>query len=152
MYSMRNLPKEIRQRFTSDMRVVLDYLAEGELYTPRDQEIKDIETTMRMLHALTGETNFIDNMKQLRARREEGEEITMGYAVSMFVERGRQQGIKEGIKEEEMRCAEAFVKETVKQKQTKEYITGILQACFQLGEEEADNLYRECTGIRLVVG
>lgn len=51
-----------------------------------------------------------------------------------------------------MRCAEAFVKETVKQKQTKEYITGILQACFQLGEEEADNLYRECTGIRLVVG
>ena len=31
MYSMRCLPLEIRQRFQSDMRVVVDYLAEGEI-------------------------------------------------------------------------------------------------------------------------
>ena len=67
----------------------------------------------------------------------------MGYALTMMVERGREQGIKEGIKEEKIRCAEAFVKETLLQKQSKEYITGILQTCFQLKEEEADNLYRE---------
>lgn len=29
---------------------------------------------------------------------------------------------------------------------------GILLTCFQLDVEEADNLYRECAGIRLVVG
>ncbi|MDE5717469.1 MAG: Rpn family recombination-promoting nuclease/putative transposase, partial [Lachnospiraceae bacterium] len=85
MYSMRCLPQETRQRFRSDMRVVVDYLAEGEKYIPTDQEIVDVEATMRMLYALTGETNFIDNMEELQKRREEGGEITMGYAVSMYV-------------------------------------------------------------------
>lgn len=76
----------------------------------------------------------------------------MCEVVDKFVQRGREQGIKEGIKEGQMRCAIAFVKESVEQRQSKEYIAGILQTCFQLKEEEADNLYRECTGIRLVVG
>lgn len=156
MYSMRCLPLEIRRRFKSDMRVVVDYLAEGEQYIPTDQKLVDVESTMRMLYALTGETNFIKNMEPLRKKQEEGEEITMGYAVSMLVERGRQegreQGIKQGIKEGQMRCATAFVKENLIQNQSKEYITGILRTCFQMQEEEADQLYRECTGIRLVVG
>ncbi|MDE6406359.1 MAG: Rpn family recombination-promoting nuclease/putative transposase [Lachnospiraceae bacterium] len=147
MYSMRCLPQETRQRFRSDMRVVVDYLAEGEKYIPTDQEIVDVEATMRMLYALTGETNFIDNMEELQKRREEGGEITMGYAVSMYVERGRQEGRQEGrqrgIQEEKIRNATAFVKESVLQKQSKEYIKGMLQTCFQLKEEEADSLYRE---------
>ena len=119
--------------------MVVDYLAEGEKYIPTDQEIVDVEATMRMLHALTGETNFIDNMEELQKRREEGGEITMGYAVSMYVERGRQRGIQE----EKIRNATTFVKESVLQKQSKEYIKGMLQTCFQLKEEEADSLYRE---------
>lgn len=90
---------------------------------------------MRMLNALTGETNFMDNIELLRERQEEGGGITMGYAVSMYVERGRQ--------EERIRNATAFVKQTVMQKQSREYILEMLQTCFQLKEEEADNLYRE---------
>ena len=125
------------------MRVVVDYLAEGKKYEPTDQGIADVDGTMRMLYALTGESDFINNIESLQERQEKGERITMGYALTMMVERGREQGIKEGIKEEKIRCAEAFVKETLLQKQSKEYITGILQTCFQLKEEEADNLYRE---------
>ena len=143
MYSMRHLPREIRQRFRSDMRVVVDYLAEGEQNILSDQEIADVDATMRMLNALTGEAYFIDNKELLQEQQEKGERITMSYALTMMVERGREQGIKEGIKEEKARCAEAFVKESVLQNQPKEYITGILQTCFQLEEEEADNLYRK---------
>lgn len=139
MYSMRRLPREIRQRFQSDMRVVVDYLAEGEQNILPDQEITDVDATMRMLHALTGETYFIDNKELLQEQQERGGKITMGYALTAMVERGREEGIKEG----KIRCAEAFVKETLIQKQSKEYIMGILQTCFQLDEEEADNLYRE---------
>lgn len=143
MYSMRNLPEEIRRRFQSDMRVVVDYLAEGEQYIPTEQRIVDLEATMRMLYALTGETNFIDYMHLLQKRQEEGGEITMGYAVSMYVERGRQEGKQQGMQEERIRSAAAFVKETVMQKQSKEYILGMLQTCFQLKAEEADDLYRK---------
>lgn len=156
MYSMRCLPKEIRQRFQGDMRVVVDYLAEGEQYIPADQEIKDIETTMCMLHALTGENILLNYKKLLQEEQERGGVVTMRYAATMYVERGREegrkQGIQQGIQEERIRNATAFVKESLIQKQSKEYIAGILRTCFEMQEEEADDLYRECTGIRLVVG
>lgn len=104
-----------------------------------------------MLYALTGETDFMEHMELLRERQEKGEKITMGYALTKYMERGREQGmqegkregIREGIKEEKMRCAEAFVTETVLLKQPKEYIIGILQTCFQLKEEEAVSLYQK---------
>lgn len=143
MYSMKCLPLEIRQRFLSDMRVVVDYLAEGEQYIPADQEIKDIEATMCMLHALTGENILLENKKLLQEEQERGGRVTMGYAATMYVERGREEGRKMGIQEERIRNATAFVKETIMQKQSKEYIISMLQNCFRLKEEEADHLYRE---------
>ncbi len=152
MYSMRCLPLKIRQRFQSDMRVVVDYLAEGEQYIPADQEIKDIEATMCMLHALTGENILLENKKLLQEEQERGGRVMMGYAATMYVERGREEGRKMGIQEERIRNATAFVKESIIQKQSKEYIAGMLRTCFEMQEEEADNLYRECSGIRLVVG
>lgn len=148
MYSMRCLPQEVRQKFKSDMRVVVDYLAEGKQYEPTSQEITDVHGTLRMLHALTGETDFIENIERLQESQKRGGRVTMCEVVDKFVQRGREQGIKEG----QMRCAAAFVKESVMQKQSKEYIAGILQTCFQLKEEEADNLYREYAEIKLCVG
>lgn len=143
MYSMRCLSQEIRQRFQSDMRVVVDYLAEGKKYEPTQQKIADVDGTMRMLYALTGDTDFINYIEKLEKIQKRGGRVTMCEVVDKFVQRGREQGIKEGIKEEKTRCAAAFVKETVTQKQSKEYIIAMLQTCFQLKEEEADDLYRE---------
>lgn len=151
LYSMKRLPWEIRQRFRSDMRMVVDYLAEGEMYEATDREIADLDAMIRMLYALTGETDFMEHLEFLQKRLEKGEKITMGYALTKYMERGREQGIqegkregkREGIKEEKLRCAEAFVAETVMQKQPKEYIIGMLQTCFRLKEEEAVNLYRK---------
>lgn len=143
MYSMRCLPQEIRQRFRSDMRIVVDYLAEGKKYEPTEQKIADVDGTMRMLYALTGDTDFINHIERLEEIQKRGGLVTMCEVVDKFVQRGREQGIKEGIKEEKIRCAAAFVKKTVTQKQSKEYIMDMLQTCFQLKEEEADNLYRE---------
>lgn len=99
MYSMKHLPKEIRQRFKSDMRVVVDYLAEGAEYIPTEQEITDLDKTMHMLYVLTGETDFIDDIERLQKRREKGEKITMEYALTRMKREGREQGIKEGIRE-----------------------------------------------------
>ena len=99
IYSMITLPLEIRQRFQSDMRVVVDYLAEGKEYEPTEQEIVDVDGTLRMLHALTGETDFIKNIKGLQERQRRGGRVTMCEVVDKFVQRGREQGIKEGIKE-----------------------------------------------------
>lgn len=154
MYPMRHLPKEIRQRFKSDMRVVVDYLAEGESYIPTKQKITDLEGTMRILYALTGETDFVDNLGKLQKQQEKGEKITMEYALTRMKREGREQGIKEGIKkgikegikEGMVHCARAFVQEAMVQKQSQEYILSMLQTCFQMKEEEAVSLYREGAG------
>lgn len=100
MYSMKHLPKEIRQRFKSDMRVVVDYLAEGAEYIPTEQEITDLDKTMHMLYVLTGETDFIDDIERLQKRREKGEKITMEYALTRMKREGREQGIKEKLCEQ----------------------------------------------------
>ena len=47
---------------------------------------------MGMLHALTGETILLDNKKLLQEEQERGGKVTMGYAATMYVERGRQEG------------------------------------------------------------
>ncbi len=143
LYSMKCLPREIRQRFKSDMRVVVDYLAEAELYEATEQEIAEPDAVIRMLYALTGETDFMEHMDLLQERQEKGEKITMGYALTKYMERGREQGKREGKIEEKMHCAEAFVAETVMQKQPQEYIIGMLQTCFRLKEEEAVSLYQK---------
>lgn len=139
VYPMKNLSTQIRQRFQSDMRIVVDYLAEGKKYEPADQEIKDIDGMLRMLYELTGETDFINNIETMQEHQKRGGRVTMCEVVDKFVQRGREQGMQE----EKIRSATAFVKETLMQKQSKEYIIGILQTCFQLKEEEADNLYQE---------
>lgn len=99
-----------------------------------------------MLHALTGETGFVDNLDMLQKRQGKGEKITMGYALTKLMEKGRKEGKEEGIKEGEERCAKAFVAESVMQKQPEEYILNMLRTCFRMKEEEAASLYRECEG------
>lgn len=39
VFDMHHLPPEIRKRFRSDMRIVVDYLAEQEQYKPTNQAI-----------------------------------------------------------------------------------------------------------------
>lgn len=107
------------------------------------QDVKQEIEVSRLLCTNEGETDFIRNIEKMQERQKRGGRVTMCEVVDKFVQRGREQGIKEGIKEERIRNATAFVKETIMQKQSKEYITGMLQTCFQLKEEEADNLYRE---------
>lgn len=55
IFPMAHLPKEIRQRFKSDMRIVVDYLAEGDSYKPTEQVVKHVGEVTRLLYALTGE-------------------------------------------------------------------------------------------------
>lgn len=96
-----------------------------------------------MLYALTGDEDFINNICIMQERQKRGGRVTMCEVVDKFVQRGIKLGMEKGIREEKIRSATAFVKETIMQKQSKEYIKNMLQTCFQLKEEEADNLYRE---------
>lgn len=148
VYSMRKLPLEIRQRFRSDMRIIVDYLAESKAYEPTDREIRNIDDVMRLLYELTGDTGFINRIAELQDRQKKGEKITMCEVIDKFVERGRVQGIQQGIQQGAQQAktdyAKSFTLVSISQGQSQQYILSMLQMCFRLDEEGADRLYREC--------
>lgn len=55
------------------------------------------------------------------------------------------EGVKEGIQQENLRCAKSFIEKNIAGKQPKEYTMEILQTCFLMKEEDAAALYREST-------
>lgn len=99
IYDMRYLPPEVRQRFTSDMRIIVDYLAEGENYQCTDQPILHIEAVCRLLEALTGDIRYTDIMNELLELQKRGGQVTMCPLLDKYENRGFVAGKIESILE-----------------------------------------------------
>lgn len=112
VYAMARLPKQIRNRFQSDMRIVVDYLAEKNDYKPTTKKIAHPEALLLMLGALTNDKRYMKMMKALTKEEKEGE-ITMCELLDKYenrgiqkgLQQGRQQGIQQGIQQGESRFA-----------------------------------------------
>lgn len=151
VFHMRRLPETVRKRFRSDMRIIVDYLAEGSSYEPIGQPIRYLEDVLRLLYELTGDIGFVSRMGELQERQKKGEKITMCEVIDKFEARGREQGIKIGIKKgikkgrkfATTNCAKTFTSISISQGQTQQYIMEMLQRCFGLDEEKARELYQE---------
>ena len=93
LYDMRKLPKDVRQRFRSDMRIIVDYLAEGREYQPTNQVIVHIEEFLLLMQALTGDSRYEQILPQLEKREKQGG-ITMCELLDKYEKKGTQKGIK----------------------------------------------------------
>lgn len=97
VWEMRYLPQEIRERFHSDMRIVLDYLAEGNAYRS-DRKVIHKEATIKMLRVLSGDKNVDDTEEILKGLDiAEEDEISMCELFDQYTRRGISQGISKGI-------------------------------------------------------
>ena len=96
VYEMAHLPSKVRARFTSDMRVVVDYLAEGKDYHPTDQKILHVEAFLHLLRALTGDARYEEIIPELL---KEKEEVGMCELLDKYENRGMEQGLKQGLKQ-----------------------------------------------------
>ena len=65
---MRHLPQEVRERFESDMRIVLDYLAEGDSYRS-DRPVVHKGALIKMIRVLSGDCDVEDIAEQLEELR-----------------------------------------------------------------------------------
>ncbi|MCM1217303.1 MAG: hypothetical protein NC331_15400 [Lachnospiraceae bacterium] len=128
VFDMRFLDGTVREQFEGDMRVVLDYLSDRESLVRRRQELRNPEEVMRMLHALSGDTRYLENVDQMK---EGGSTVCdlLDEMVSKGIEQGLTQGRREGLKALISTCKElklSFDETTAKVKEK-----------FSLGEEEA---------------
>ena len=102
---MRHLPEETRKLFQSDMRILVDYLAEGNSYRSH-RKITHKAALVKMIRVLSGEENTgqIEKWMEEQGIREE-DEITMCELFDQYVRQGISQGRAEGNIEGENRFA-----------------------------------------------
>lgn len=97
VWEMRYLPREIRELFQSDMRIIVDYLAQGDAYRS-DRKVIHKEATVKMLRVLSGDKNIDDTGETLKEMGiKEEDEITVCELFDQYTRRGISQGVAQGI-------------------------------------------------------
>lgn len=96
VFDMHHLPPEIRKRFRSDMRIVVDYLAEQEQYKPTNQAIKYLDAFLFMMQTLTGNDRFEKILEQIKDKEKDGG-ITMCELIDRYWNAELHEGIIQGI-------------------------------------------------------
>ena len=91
------MPEETRELFQSDMRIVVDFLAEGNGYCSQ-RKIMHKAALIRMIKVLSGETDTegIEAWMEEQGIREE-DEITMCELFDQYVRQGKVEGRTEGF-------------------------------------------------------
>lgn len=92
VYDMRFLTREVRERFRSDMRIIVDYLAEGDNYQPTNQPILHVEAFLLMMKALTGDFRYEWLLNELEKKPKEKGEVTMCGLLDKYEARGIARG------------------------------------------------------------
>lgn len=98
VYDMLHLPKEVRSLFKSDMRIVVDFLAEGKNYFPTQQKIVHVDALLRMLNALTNDTRYESILQNMQEDKNKEGGITMCELLDKYENRGIMRGKVESIR------------------------------------------------------
>lgn len=102
---MRYLPEKTRELFQSDMRIVADYLAEGNSYRS-NRKIVHKAALIRMIRVLSGDLDIEDVEKWMKEQKiREEDEITVCELFDQYVRQGEKRGMQEGIEKGENRLA-----------------------------------------------
>lgn len=102
VFDMRFLDRTVRERFDGDIRVVLDYLSDGDGMLRRNQKLRNPEEVMRMLYALSGDERYLKGiafMKEEGGRRVcELLDSMVNKGIQQGLQQGRQEGLQQGVK------------------------------------------------------
>ena len=103
VFNIAFLPKEVRNQFTSDFKIVADYFAERDNpdYQPDTQAIKHVEGVLEMFRVFTDDMRYDMIKSDVIEKRRKGGEVTMCTFVDRMVNLGIEQGEKRGEKQKE---------------------------------------------------
>ena len=108
VFNIAFLPKEVRNQFTSDFKIVADYFAERDNpdYQPDTQAIQHVEAVLEMFRVFTDDMRYDMIKSDVIEKRRKGGEVTMCTFVDRMVNLGIEQGIEKGIVQGEKRGME----------------------------------------------
>lgn len=98
VYDMCSLDETTRKYFKSDMRIVLDYLADWHSLEKTTQKIVHPEALLRMLYALSGDDRYEKMIEQQMEREAKNgkEAITMCEMLTKYWDGGVAEGMERG--------------------------------------------------------
>ena len=99
VFDMRFLPKEVRERFRGDARVVLEYLTNPEGSLWKEQELRNPGEVTRMLFALSGDRRYLEYVPFMETGGGKKMCEALDKAERTGIEKGIQQGREEGIRQ-----------------------------------------------------
>lgn len=96
VFEMRYLSEETRKLFQSDMRIVVDFLAEGASYRS-NRKIVHTSALIKMIKVLSGDTD-IENVEKWMKEQGIGEEaeVTVCELFDQYIRQGRAEGERKG--------------------------------------------------------
>ena len=93
VFNMCFLSKDVREKFQGDLRIILDYLCDRESLLKRNQTMKHPEEVIRMLHALTGDDQYLNSIPLFTSPAKKGES-TVCDLINSYYTKGRREGIQ----------------------------------------------------------
>lgn len=99
VFNVAHLPKEVRNQFTSDFKVVADFFAEKDNpdYQPGVEEIKHVEAVLELLRVFTCDERYAKIKKEMIEKRRKGGKITMCVVLDRAEANGEKRGIQKGM-------------------------------------------------------
>ena len=136
VFNIAFLPKEVRNRFTSDFKIVADYFAERDNpdYQPDTQAIKHVEAVLEMFRVFTDDMRYDMIKSDVIEKRRKGGEVTMCTFVDRMVNLGIEQGEKRVMVQGTVRGKMEFFVYLIAQKWNKNQ--GVPEIAEALEEEE----------------
>ena len=96
VFEMAHLPKEVRVRFKSDMRIVVDCLAEWSDFMPPRRRVKHPEALFLLLETLTGDVRYGEMIAEALELEQKEEEVIMCEFLDKYLNDGIERGKKQG--------------------------------------------------------
>lgn len=95
VFNMCFLSKDVREKFQGDLRIILDYLCDRESLLKRNQTMKHPEEVIWMLHALTGDDQYLNSIPLFTSPAKKGES-TVCDLINSYYNEGHNTGLIEG--------------------------------------------------------
>ena len=99
VFDVAFLPKEVRNKFRSDFKIVADFFAEKESedYVPGAEKIDHVEAVLELIMVFTGDERYREIKEEIMKLVTEGREVTMCTFADRMEKRGFELGEKRGF-------------------------------------------------------
>ena len=139
------LPREVRERFTSDFRIVAEYFHAKRTETEAEfvagpeghRNIRHVKEMLDFFREFTGDERYLEMSREMERRSEKGECVMSCSMLDYAENKGIQKGIREGVRKGVRKGIQKGV-----QKGIREGTRALIESCRELNQSYDSTLQR----------